>query len=57
MAALYPAFIAAFLKLYEIEPIADSGWHVPKAKFAAGVALATEDVRVRIRKRQLDKKS
>jgi hypothetical protein len=54
---LYPAFIAAFMKLYEIEPIAKSGWHVPTAKSALGVALATEDVRVRIRKRRLDKQS
>jgi hypothetical protein len=53
LAAIYPAFIATLLKLYDIEPVEKSGWKLPRSKFAPGIALPTEDVRVRIRWRNV----
>jgi hypothetical protein len=52
LAALYPAFIAGFFKLYNVEPIEGKGLRVPEAKFALGVALPIEDIRVKIRRRK-----
>jgi hypothetical protein len=48
---LYPAVIAGFLKFYKIEPVAKAGWIIPGAKFALGIALPKQDIRVRVRKR------
>jgi hypothetical protein len=53
LAAVYPAFVATLFKLYSIEPVESSDWKLPKSKFAPGIALPTEDVRVRIRWRSV----
>jgi hypothetical protein len=51
-AAIYPAFIAGFFKLYEVEPIDDKEIKLPQSKFAPGMALPVKDIRVRIRRRR-----
>ncbi|KAF2417996.1 cytochrome P450 [Tothia fuscella] len=47
------AFVAGVLVLYEFEPKDKTGWKIPKAEFAAGVALPKGDFRVKIKRSEL----
>lgn len=46
-------FTAGILALWDFEPVGRKGWKVPGHKEAAGMALPSTDIRVRIRRRQL----
>lgn len=47
------ACVAGLLALWDFEPVESKGWRIPKSKKATGVNIPTEDVRVRIRRRDV----
>ena len=46
------ACTAGLLALWEFEPVEGETWRIPKSKKATGVVMPTEDVRVRIQRRE-----
>ncbi|KAI9687531.1 MAG: hypothetical protein M1822_002141 [Bathelium mastoideum] len=47
------AFIAGIIALWEMEPVGDKGWKIPRHGQATAVSVPKDDVRVKIRRRDL----
>ena len=47
------AFVAGTIMLWEMEPAGSSGWKIPRHGKATAVSMPKDDVRVKIRRRNL----